>query len=127
MAADVRLWWVQKNRTKKARGRRVGDVLGVLARGPQLSVSDAPQVAASVVGRLVDQEFMSHCRIASLSGGTMVINVDEAALVYAMRMRWLDTLRSALPIRGTQPVVTGVVFRYGKTGVAISDSLRSHS
>ncbi len=127
MAANVRLGWVQQNRAKKTRCRRAGDVLGVLARGAQLSVSDAPQLAASIVACLVDREFMSHCRIASLSGRTMVINVDEAALVYAMRMRWLDTLRSALPIRGTQPVVTEVEFRHGKTGVAISDSLRPHS
>ncbi len=122
MSVDVRLGWVQRNRTRRTNEHRAGDILGALARRERLSANDAVLAVASTVARLVDREFMTHCRIASVSKGTMVVNVDAPALVYPMRMRWLDTLRTALCKRRTRTLVAAVVFQHGKTGVLVTDA-----
>ena len=127
MHTDIRLGWVQRNRVRKTRERRVGEVLGVLAQRPELSESGLSQFVASTIAGLVDQEFTRHCRIATSDNGIMVVNVDEAALVCPMRMRWLNALCGALSIRRRQRPLTSVVFQYGKIGVRITDLPRRQS
>ena len=102
MHTDIRLGWVQKNRVRKARERRVGEVFGVLAQRPELSESGLSQFVASTVAGLVDREFARHCRIATSDNGIMVV-------------------------RGRQRPLTSVVFQYGKIGVRITDLPRRQS
>ena len=127
MPADSRIGWVQQNRVRKARVRRVGKVVGALAQALEVPESAVARAAASMVAGLVDQEFVRHCRIAASESGGIVVNVDEVALVCPMRMRWLNALGAALSQGGRQRPVAGVVFQYGKTGVQITDRPRRQS
>jgi hypothetical protein len=119
MPADLQLGWVHQNRTRRTRERRAGDVLGSLAREVRPAEAEHLRAVISTVASLVDQAFMRHCRLASLSKAAMVVNVDEPALVCPMRLRWLDALRKTLCMGRPGQGVRSIIFRYGTTGVII--------
>ena len=119
MADRQSLDWVHRNRTRSDRANSAGAVLEALSR--RLTCGELSDAASKLAG-LVDAEFRGHCRIASLVRGKLVINVDEAPLVYSLRLRWGSLIEREL--RGVRfgGSVTRVVFEYGKTGVRISGS-----
>ena len=118
MPADLQLGWIHQNRSRRTRERRAGDVLGSLAREVRPADAERLHAVISTVASLVDQAFMRHCRVATLSKTAMVVTVDEPALVCPMRLRWL-TLRKTLCVGRPGRGVRSIIFRYGTTGVII--------
>ena len=119
MSDDSRLRWVWQNRKRVPRERLVGDLLAFKARELQSGEEELARGVASAIAGIVDQDFMRHCRIGSLSNGAIVVNVDEPALVCPMRLRWLDVLSGALRRSGPGRAIRSIVFRYDKAGVVI--------
>ena len=119
MVEAQQLAWVHKNRQKKSRGRLVGDLMQRLAQRVSTQGESGSKELASIITGTVDQEFLAHCRLAEIARRKLVVNVDQAALVYAMRQRWGEALRKAL-LAGSKGTVTDLTFKYGKTGMALS-------
>ena len=100
MPRDGRLKWVQANRTRRGRTRSVGPLIsGLVERGPVASVEEA-LAAAGAIAAVMDDEFRAHCRVTVPDKRTLVINVDSAALVYPIRLRWLSRLQEQLSSSG---------------------------
>ncbi|MFQ5590601.1 MAG: DciA family protein [Phycisphaerae bacterium] len=119
MFSDGRLAWVQRNRVRRgcSRERRLGYLAASVARGLHLAGDELAPTAASIIAEVVDEEFKAHCRLASVHNGRIVINVDQPALVYHMRMRWLELLTAAFSADKAARSIVRVVFEYGEGGV----------
>ncbi len=119
MDTDPRLPWVKANRAREDSGRRVGPVLVRVLES--LAVAGAERLDA-VVERLdgaVDEEFRRHCRIGFLDAATLMIQVDSASLVYAMRARWLSRVQQTAAELRTSPRIRRIVFAEGRDGVRL--------
>jgi len=117
MIADSQLEWVQKNRARKDRTHRVGLPIQQLVRQLETrAAATTPEILAAIAD-VADEEFRRHCRIIALDRKTLLVTVDDASMVYVMRLRWLGVLHSTLSH------VTGFVritFQFGCEGFPVS-------
>ena len=116
MQRDLRLEWIQANRSKRNRMCHVAAPIRRIARriGALGDAQAAEAIAARVAG-VVDDAFRTHCRIALPDERTLVVSVDRPALVYAMRAQWLYRLGEAL-----SGVRRRIVFEYGSAGARLT-------
>ena len=120
MRSDHQLERIQRNRAKTSRARTAGSLVKDLAEHAyHLGVGPAAE-AAERLELLVDDGFRSHCRIAEARGGRLLIHVDQAELVYPLRVRWQETLRRALPTLCPGRRIRRVVFEYGRAGLRLA-------
>ena len=113
---DRRLEWVRRNRAKTDRARPVGGAVERLVGQIGGKGTIAACSAAEAIADAVDDEFRTHCRVFVADGRRLIINVDHAALVYPMRIRWLSPLRKALS-RSRLP--DAIAFEFGNAGVSV--------
>lgn len=110
-----RLAVVQRNRTRSSRVRGMDALTDRLADRVRTGDADGPARIAAAMADVVDDEFRTHCRVASVSASRLVIHVDAHDLVYSMRVHWLYRLRGALAgTRGGR--FARIEFRYGLDG-----------
>ena len=91
--------WVQRNRMRGWRSRvavPVGDLAAGFAREAQEVDIELLRAADAVIRDVVDAGLAAHCRVGGLSGGTLVLYVDQPALVFPLRTRWSARLRGAM-------------------------------
>lgn len=109
--------WIQRNRCKRDRVRQAGTLIQELTQS--VEAGDYPARIAAAIAGVVDGEFRTHCRIATIDSASLVIHVDEASLVYLMRLRWLSVLSSALLANRAGRRVRRIIFRFGNVGAEI--------
>lgn len=120
MSSGSRLAWVQRNRCRKdRRNKTLQALIGDLAENLIEKDWRQAQEVAQHVASHVDQAFRSHCRVMGWEGNKLVVMVDHASLVAAMRTRWSRPL-----LDGLQPGINGrrverILFKYGNTGAEI--------
>ncbi len=117
-----KLKWTQENRRRDDRRQvPVGTLVRRLADGLQGDDEQDRRHAAKAVARVTDDSFRSHCRIGGVRGQTVVVTVDHAGLVAAMRGQWLRPLLAAFQggLRGKP--INRIVFEYGNSGADIVD------
>ena len=104
-----RLKWVHSNRSKPDPTGRLGSSMRKFCAdlGPRARVVDR---IVAAVGRLVDAEFLCHCRLAGLARGTLTISVDQPGMVWSMRRRWALNIRDGLARLCRPNPVTQIVF-----------------
>jgi len=120
MSSGSQLAWVQRNRCRKGgRNKTLQALIGNLVENLTEEDWRQAQTVARRVASHVDQSFRSHCRVAGWEGNKLVVMVDHASLVAAMRTRWsrplLDRLRPGIHGR----FVERILFKYGNTGAEI--------
>jgi len=123
MTAQKKLEWTQENH-RRDDGRQVP--IGTLVRrlADHLLRDDESRRRASLVAdRITDEAFRSHCRISGIRGRTVVVSVDNASLVAAMRGQWLRQLLTAFQSGLAGKPIDRVRFEYGKTGASIDHSV----
>ena len=117
-----KLKWTQENRRRRDyRQVQVGALVRLIADGLQGDDEQDRRRAAEAVARVTDDSFRSHCRIGGVRGRTVVVNVDNAGLVAAMRGQWLRPLLTTFQggLRGKP--INRIVFEYGNSGADIVD------
>ena len=117
-----KLKWTQENRRRDDRRQvLVGTLVRRLADSLKGDDEEDRRRAAQVVARVTDDSFRSHCRIGGIRGRTVVVIVDNAGLVAAMRGQWLRPLLTAFQggLRGKP--INRIVFEYGNSGADIVD------
>ena len=119
MRKDCRFKWVQVNRGRTDRVRHVGPLIEGLLQRRIVTTVAAAQEAAVAITAVVDDEFRARCRVAVPDKRTLVVNVDSAALVYSMRLRWLSPLLRVLSGSGGGPVFERIAFEFGTAGVRV--------
>ena len=117
MEGNHQLRWVQRNRLCRDRTQQVGERVYQLARELEAGGRARARGLARVITTIVDQEFCRHCRITVAGSNTVLVNVDDAAMVYVMRARWLAPLQRAYAHRGD---VSRIAFRLGTEGVPVA-------
>lgn len=119
---ERQLKWTQENRYRPDRRQvQVGALVRLIADGLQGDDEQDRRRAAQAVARVTDDSFRSHCRIGGVRGRTIVVNVNNAGLVAAMRGQWLRPLLTAFQggLRGKP--INRILFEYGNSGVDIVD------
>lgn len=111
------LEWIQRNRGTRDYVRSIGTLSRQLTG--RIEPGDVVVEIAAGIAELVDEEFRCHCRVGAARGATVVIRVDEASLIYAMRLQWRARLGEALLARSTGRRVHRIVFEFGNRGVCI--------
>ena len=119
MQSDHQLESIQRNRTKTSRVRTAGSLVNNLAEHVYHSGVGPATEAAERLAPLVDVAFREHCRVAEARGGRLLIHVDQAELVYPLRVRWQETLCRALPTLCPGRRIRRVVFEYGRAGLRL--------
>ncbi len=119
MSRDGRLKWIQANRTRRDRTRRVGEMIERLVEQAAGTGAEEASRVAAIVADLVDDDFRQCCRLVFGEEGVVVINVDHPTLVQPMRQRWLVSLREAMVGRRTPTRIRRIVFAYGEVGVML--------
>ena len=119
MDSTRQLRWIQRNRGKRDRVREAGTLIQELTQRTE-AADDAARIATAIAGA-VDREFRTHCRIATTHSATLVIRVDEASLVYPMRLRWLSALARGLAEIRVGRRISRIIFQFGNAGVEIPD------
>ncbi len=120
MHCDPRLKWIQANRRTKDRMQRAFVPIQRLTENMLSGAGvEAARQAALVVADIVDDEFRVHCRLWSAGRGTLIVQVDNPALVCAMRLRWSGPLNEGLSTVKTGRLTGGIVFCYGEAGIRI--------
>lgn len=116
---DRRLEWVAKNRTRRDRTRRAGDLMGAIIESGKRPDDEIIPRVVELLAVCVDDEFRAHCRIAEFRGGLLRVHVDAPTLVSAMRGRWRTRICSAL--KGGRPgfALRDVFFTFGRDGAAV--------
>ncbi|MCH8147856.1 MAG: DUF721 domain-containing protein [Planctomycetes bacterium] len=115
-----KLKWTQENcRRDDFRQVPVGTLVRRLAEDLQGREEEDRRRAARAAARITDDSFRSHCRIGGIRGRTVVVTVDNAGLVAAMRGQWLRPLLAALEGGLPGKPINRIVFEYGKSGADI--------
>ena len=115
-----KLKWTQENRRRDDRRQvSVGTLVRRIADDLQGEDEEDRRRAAQAAARVTDDSFRSHCRIGGIRGRTVVVTVDNAGLVAAMRGQWLRPLLTAFQggLRGKP--INRIVFEYGNSGADI--------
>ena len=117
-----KLKWTQENRRCDDRRQvPVGTLVRRLAEGLQGDDDESRRRAARSAARITDDVFRSHCRIGGIRGRTVVVTVDSAGLVAAMRGQWLRPLLTAFQSGLPGKPINRILFEYGKFGANIVD------
>lgn len=103
-----------------ARTERLDALLGRYVREHYEPHHEEARKIASILAESVDDEFRSHCLVAAVERGVVLVHVDHPGLVYAMRARWLDRLLQVLGKDKRSPSVRGIAFRFGNDGERIA-------
>jgi hypothetical protein len=119
MDHGCQLEWIQKNRSRRPRTRLAGVWVERLARKADSNELLSP--IAEAVADLVDEEFRTHCRLADIRAGTLVVQVDRASLVYPMRLHWLRPLSRRLRERAATRRIGRISFEFGNAGVCVPE------
>ena len=118
---DQRLVWVQRNRERRVTEKPVGSLMAsVVGR----LVGETGEESAAIVNAIagaVDSAFRCHCRVSIVSPAAIDINVDEAALVFAYRTRFLPAIRKALKDAGRSAGRSRIRFVCGNVGLPLGD------
>lgn len=112
MNQDTQLEWVQRNRSRKSRVQPLGVWAERVVSQVDADGLTAARSMAHALSPLVDEQFREHCRVARVGRRRVIIHVDDPALVYQMRMRWVPALRSARRIGS-------LWFEFGTSGVTL--------
>jgi hypothetical protein len=83
--------WIVQNRQVRDSAAAVGDCLPKYE-----AASEARQAIRQAIAAFVDDQFRSHCSLGVVDAGRVVILVDSAVAVDALRRAWLTALRSHL-------------------------------
>lgn len=67
----------------------------------------------SAVAEVVDGEFMTHCRSLRVQGGALIIEIDDPALAYHYRRKYLFSLREHLARVVPQARIIDIRFSLG--------------
>jgi len=120
MQSDAQLKWVHRNRKREERVRHTGAAIQHTIQEvvSGTDVTTAKEVASAIAG-VVDGEFRVHCRIYVSEQGALIVHVDEPALVYVMRVQWLEVIRKGLSGIRSTTLTNGIIFRYGSAGVQV--------
>ena len=119
-----RQWkWLQYNHQPNDRTRQVGSLAAGWLSEKRIRAARRLSGILEVVGACVDAEFRQCCSLGSLVGGVLTILVDDESRVYALRLRWLLALRSALAqgCRGSH--VAEIKFAVGRGELAFPAGL----
>ncbi len=115
-----KLKWTQENRRRDDRRQvPVGTLVRRLADSLQGDDEEDRRCAAQAAARVTDNLFRSHCRISGIRGRTVVVTVDNAGLVAAMRGQWVRPLLTAFQGGLRRKPINRIVFEYGNSGVDI--------
>lgn len=107
-----RLGWVQRNRSRRDRTRRFAQILGDYVERVAGDGGVALAKLAAAINGIVDAEFRTHCRVATLRGRTLYIDVGAPGLVQVMRLQWHTVLSEGLKAKPSGAGVGQIVFRF---------------
>lgn len=120
----AQLKWIHRNRSDCVRTERVDTLLHRYVHECYEPRHEEAKKIASILADSVDEEFRSHCLVATVEHGVVLVHVDHPGLVYAMRTRWLDQLLQVLVRDRRSPGVRGIAFRFGNDGEQIATACR---
>ena len=115
---DAQLKNVSANRAKKSRIEAIGSVAQRAAEFPPVN-AQALAVREAILA-LVDDRFIRHCRLESVSGGRVIILVDDPDCLYDIRVQWHLPIKEHLErvLRGM--TVRAIVFKRGDQGLSFT-------
>lgn len=113
MGGNRQLAWIQRNRSRRSGITCVGDLLTRLVKDAEVGRDCTLDTIVSVLAACTDEEFWRCCRIGCLQQGRLTIHVDQPAMVYYMRAKWLPMLRKRLLSLPTRPI-KNISFAWGR-------------
>lgn len=72
------------------------------------------------IGDIADDEFRKHCRLESVSGGRVVLVVDDGDLLYHMRTQWHIAIKEHLEQTLRRMTVRAIIFKRGDIGLTFA-------
>lgn len=117
--SDRRLEWVSKNRTRRDRTRRAGDLVGAVVQSGRRPNDEVLHCMAEALAACADEEFREHCRVADFRGGLLRIHVDAPTLVSTMRVRWQTKILAAIKPLRPPIALRDVYFAFGRDGAPV--------
>ncbi len=109
---ERQLEWVSRNRVPRRKAETIGALLARARQRAPLKVPPWRPRIVSVLAAVADPTLAEHAWVLAFRAGVVILGVDEAGLVGALRMRWHRVLRerfeACLPDLG----VVDVRFRY---------------
>lgn len=117
--SNENLRWVHRNRQPRDRAVAIGGLAERIVAERVQPTGRRVAAVQRVLAEQVDQEFMTHCTLGPLEGGTLTLLVDDPAWVYALRQRWLVPLLEQFRAVRSQVRVTSLRFVAGKSELAV--------
>lgn len=112
--------WVQQNRRRKDTVLPASAMIsGWLGR---LRFVEVPENLVRQVAVTMDDELRSHIRLGVERGHTLIVHVDEPALVGLLRRSYGERFDALLRTCGGPHGLRQVEFRYGTSGVSVKDA-----
>lgn len=121
MHTDRQLAWVYRNGQLRRSGQRIGRLLPDVMAG-SVEKSRRRVDVARALAEVVDEQFRRQCRVASLQGGVLTINVDSSQAAYAMHREWLMRLSEFFTRSRVAGHVRVIRFRVGTDGIPVARS-----
>ena len=111
------LSWIQRNRTRRTRTQRLGNIVRCWAGG--LESSGGGQIE-SAVDEIVDDEFRRVCCVRGVQRRCLIIGVREPSLVNWMARRWQTGILAALTRHESVRGINSVRFEFdGSTAMGV--------
>lgn len=110
MDDQCQIAWIQRNRIRTDRTRQAGNAVAPLVANLLADGRSINQSLADKIAEVVDVEFQERCRLEAVLGNTLVISVDDASLVYPLRLRWSVRLTRLLAAAQRHPRIRSIRF-----------------
>lgn len=115
---DAQLERIRSNRCWASRLEPIGEVTRRVAA--QTATGNHIDRIRDALDAITDDEFRAHCRLDSVTGGQVLVMVDDADLVYHMRVKWHLPIKEHLEQNLPRMTVRRVVFRTEPRTTALS-------
>ena len=114
-----KLEWVWRNRQKKQRSQHISDVTKGMIERIRADGFDPAMRVADALSACVDDEFREHCRVVSFKNRSVLIHVNEAAMVSSIQRNWSQRMSEQLRASLGRGQVQKIMFQFGRDGVFI--------
>lgn len=108
--SDQQLRWMTQNKQPRTRLTGIGRLVRQVTQAGDPAVQATAAQVRLAVEETVDDLFRTHCRVLRVERSKLTIEVDDPALVYECRRRYLFRLREHLADAVPRARITDVYF-----------------
>lgn len=116
--SDAQLGWVVASRVKKSRIETIGSVAQKVEQYTQ--GNDEALAVRDAILQIVDDRFIRHVRLESVTGGRVILLVDNPDCLYDIRVQWHLPIKEHLEQVFRGMTVRGIVFKRGDKGLSFT-------